>query len=91
MSIPPPLLPTGLANAGDLSPVGQLSEADTANAVLSEIRVGTTADSASGIGSGRKLRGEIGFEVERGKEYEVIFEPEAFGSGQVIWNVGIVE
>ncbi len=43
------------------------------------------------IGPGRKIRGEIAFEVERGKEYEIIFEPETFGSGQVIWNVGIVE
>jgi len=43
------------------------------------------------IGPGRKIRGEIAFEVERGKKYEIIFQPEAFASGQVIWQVGMVE
>lgn len=74
------------------SSLGQWSAVDTDGVKYNIALVTDLKGSLDGeIGAGRKLRGEIGFEVERGKEYEVIFEPEVFGSGQVIWNVGIVE
>ncbi len=43
------------------------------------------------IGPGRKIRGEVAFDVAAGKKYEVVFEPEALGSGQVIWSIGEVK
>lgn len=43
------------------------------------------------IAPGRKLRGEVGFDVEKGKEYEIVFDPDIVGFGQVIWSVGLVQ
>ena len=48
-------LPACLAYAGDFALVGKLTEADTADAVLAQIRMGTATDLASVIFSGRIL------------------------------------
>jgi hypothetical protein len=50
-------LPACFLNAGDLTCVSQLSEADTANAVLAKISMGSSADLTSVIGSGGILCG----------------------------------
>jgi len=49
-------LPTGLADTGDLALVGQLSKADTANAVLAKHRMGAAAQPTPGVSAGRELR-----------------------------------
>ena len=49
-------LPRSLLNSGDLALVGEFSEADTAYAVVTQIGVGTTADLAAIVLSGRELR-----------------------------------
>ena len=46
------ILPACFLDAGDLTCVSQLSEADTANAVLAKISMGSSADFTSVIGSG---------------------------------------
>ena len=46
------VLPACLLYSGDLALVCELTEADTADAVLAEISVGTTADLASVVLSG---------------------------------------
>ena len=48
-------LPGSLLNAGDLTLVSQLAEADTADTVLTHICVRTTTDLASGVFSGGEL------------------------------------
>ena len=48
-------LPAGLANAGDLALVSQLTEADTANTVVAQVSVGTAADLAAVVAAGREL------------------------------------
>ena len=50
------LLPACFLHAGDLTFVRQLSEADTANAVLAQISVRATADFASVVRSGGIFR-----------------------------------
>jgi len=40
-------LPAGLADTGDLALVGQLTEADTAYAVVAQVSMGTAADLAA--------------------------------------------
>lgn len=50
------ILPRSLAHTGDLAFICQLTEADTANAVVTQISVGTTADLAAIVLSGRELR-----------------------------------
>jgi hypothetical protein len=52
-------LPACLLNSGDLALVGQLSEADTADAVVSQVSVGTAADLAAVIAAGRELRSSL--------------------------------
>ena len=49
-------LPACLLYAGDFALVSQLSEADTANAVIAEIGVGTAAYFAAVIAASRELR-----------------------------------
>ena len=49
------LLPASLLYAGNLTLVSQISEAYTANTVFTEYSVRTTADAASGVGSGGKF------------------------------------
>ena len=49
-------LPRSLAYAGDLALMSELTEADTANAVVTQISVGTTADFATVILSCGKFR-----------------------------------
>ena len=40
------------------------------------------------LGFGRKMRGEVAFNVEEGQSYwEFIFEPEVFGFGQAIFTI----
>ena len=55
LTVLPPLaiaqLPTCFLNAGNLTCVCQLSEADTANTVLAKISMGSSADLTSVIGS----------------------------------------
>ena len=51
----PILLPACLLHAGDLSLVSEFTEADTADAVLTQNRVGTTAHTAARVGAGGKL------------------------------------
>ena len=48
-------LPAGLADAGDLALVSQLAEADTADAVVAQVSVGTAADLAAVVLTGREL------------------------------------
>ncbi len=48
-------LELGLANAGDLALVGQLAEADTADAVVTKIGVGAAADLAAVVAAGGEL------------------------------------
>ena len=48
-------LPGSLLNAGDLTLVSQLAEADTADTVLTHVCVRTTTDLASGVFSGGEL------------------------------------
>ena len=50
-----PALPGCFANAGDLALVGQLTEADTADTVLAEVSMGTTADLAAVVLAGGEL------------------------------------
>ena len=45
-------LPRGLLHAGDLALIGQLAEADTADAVVAQVSVGTTAELAAGVFTG---------------------------------------
>ena len=45
-------LPGRLLDAGDLTFVGQLAEADTADAVVPQVGVGTAADLAAVIAAG---------------------------------------
>jgi hypothetical protein len=52
---PPFLLPTCLFYTGNLTTVSKLSKANTANAILSQNRMRTTANTASGVSSSRKL------------------------------------
>jgi hypothetical protein len=49
-------LPRRLLDAGDLALICQVSEADTADAVISQIRMGSAADFAAVIASGGELR-----------------------------------
>ena len=44
-----------LADAGDLSLISQLTEADTADAVVAKVSVGTAADLAAVVGTGGEL------------------------------------
>src|SRR5574344_771780 len=44
-----------LANAGDLSLIRQLAEADTADAVVAQVGVRTAADLAAVVSTGREL------------------------------------
>ena len=48
-------LPACLAHAGDLALVGQLAEADTADAVVAQVGVGSAADLAAVITAGGLL------------------------------------
>ena len=48
-------LPGSLLNTGDLALVSQLSEADTADAVVSQVCVGSAADLAAIVAAGREL------------------------------------
>ena len=53
------VLPAGLSHAGDLALVGQLTAADTADAVVPQIGVGTAADFAAVV----LAAGELGFRL----------------------------
>ena len=48
-------LPGRLLDAGDLTLVGQLAEADTADAVVPQVSVGTTADLAAVVAAAGEL------------------------------------
>ena len=48
-------LERGFADAGDLALVRQLAEADTADAVVPEVGVGTAADLAAVVATGGEL------------------------------------
>jgi len=48
-------LPAGFFNAGDLALICQLTEADTADAVVAEVSVGTAADLAAVVLTGGEL------------------------------------
>ena len=48
-------LPGGLLHAGDLALVSQLTEADTADAVVAQVGVGTAADLAAVVSAGGEL------------------------------------
>ena len=48
-------LPASLADTGNLALVGQLTEADTANAVVPQVSVGSAADLAAVVAAGREL------------------------------------
>ena len=48
-------LPAGLADAGDLALVSQLTEADTADTVVTQVSVRTAADLAAVVAAGREL------------------------------------
>ncbi len=50
-------LEASFANAGNLSLVSEFAEADTADAVVAKISMGTTADLAAVVLSGRELCG----------------------------------
>ena len=50
-------LPRCLSDTGDLALIGQLAEADTADAVVTQIGMGTAADLAAVVVAG----GELGF------------------------------
>ena len=54
-----PVLPACLADAGDLTLVGQFSEANTAQAILAQYRVRTAAQTATGVSAG----GEFGLSL----------------------------
>ena len=58
-------LEAGLAHAGDLTLVGQLTEADTADAVVAEVGVGTAADLAAVVLAGGELRRSLLLEDHR--------------------------
>lgn len=49
------VLEAGLANSGDLTLVGQLSEANTADAVVTKVSVGTAAYLAAVVLTSREL------------------------------------
>ena len=48
-------LPAGFSHAGDLALIRQLTEADTADAVVAEVSVGAAADLAAVVLTGRVL------------------------------------
>ena len=48
-------LPAGLADTGDLALVGQLTEADTAYAVVTQISMGSAADLAAVVAAAGEL------------------------------------
>ena len=48
-------LPACLLDAGDLALIGQLTEADTANAVVTKISMGSAADLAAVVAAGGEL------------------------------------
>ena len=48
-------LETGLADAGDLALISQLTEADTADAVVAQVSVGAAADLAAIVLTSREL------------------------------------
>jgi len=48
-------LPTGFSYTGDLALVSQLTEADTAYAVVTQVSVGSAADLAAVVAAGRVL------------------------------------
>ncbi|MPM32786.1 hypothetical protein SDC9_79352 [bioreactor metagenome] len=50
-----PVLPAGLLDARNLTLVSQFPEADTADAVLAQIRMRSSADFAAVVGAGGKL------------------------------------
>ena len=58
-------LPRCLPHAGDLALVSQFTEADTADAVVTQVGMGTAADLASGICTCGKLRFSLLFYFER--------------------------
>ena len=53
------LLPASLTNTGNLTLVGQLTEADTAYAVITQISVGSAADLAAVVAAGGELRSSL--------------------------------
>ena len=59
------ILEGSLAHAGDLALVRQLTEADTADAVVAQVSVGTAADLAAVVGAGGELRRGLLFENHR--------------------------
>ena len=63
--------PAGLLDTGDLAFVGQFTEADTADAVFSQIRVRTAADTAAGIFSCGELRRALLFNLHRSFCHEI--------------------
>ena len=58
-------LPGSLLDAGDLALVSQLTEADTADTVLAQVSMGTTADLAAVVSAGRELGGTLLLELHR--------------------------
>ena len=55
----------GLAHAGDLALISQLTEADTADAVVAQVSVRTAADLAAVVLTGRELRRSLLLENHR--------------------------
>ena len=73
-------LPAGLANAGDLALVGQLTEADTANAVVPQVSVGSAADLAAVIAAA----GELGLSLllqDHRLLCHLLYPPKSSGEG----------
>ena len=58
-------LERSLTHAGDLALVSQLTEADTADTVLAQVSMGTTADLAAVVSAGRELGGTLLLELHR--------------------------
>ena len=58
-------LETGLADAGDLALISQLTEADTADAVVAQVSVGAAADLAAVVLAGGELSRSLLFENHR--------------------------
>ena len=58
-------LPAGFADAGDLALVRQLTEADTADAVVAQVSVGTAADLAAVVSTNGELRLRLLLEYHR--------------------------
>ncbi len=82
-----------IENAGDsatnISSLAMFSLYDEEHYSCSMTIFADTKGSLDGeLGAGRKMRGEIAFDVEEGQsKWEFIFKPEMFGFGQAIFEI----